>query len=259
MPIVNGSYSPPNNFTQQYNLGQKKIRADLVDENFNDAAGAINTLLQADANSVHKTGNETINGNKTFTGKTTFNGDVDMNGNTNINGPLSINGSVDLGNQVKVAILQSVFPVGSIYTSTNGTNPAALFGFGTWEQIQGRMILGVSGNHPVGQMGGEEAHTLSWHEMPAHTHNRGSMEISGSFSSEAIFVGGSSGAPAPTGAFSARDTGAGHINAMVAGGGQAIDFYASRTWTGETSAAGANYAHNNMPPFYAAYIWRRTA
>lgn len=252
MPIVNGSYSPPNNFTQQYNLGQKKIRADLVDENFNDAAGAINTLLQADANSVHKTGNETINGNKTFTGKTTFNGDVDMNGSTNINGPLSINGSVDLGNQVKVAILQSVFPVGSIYTSTNSTNPAALFGFGTWQQIQGRMILGVSGNHPVGQMGGEEAHTLSWHEMPAHTHTRGSMEITGTLN---LATGGHSG----EGSFYPLGSTSPHITAMIAGADPNLGFAASRTWTGETSAAGANYAHNNMPPFYAAYIWRRTA
>lgn len=44
MPWTQGQYAPPNNFVQQYDLGQKKIRADLVDENFNDAAGAINTL-----------------------------------------------------------------------------------------------------------------------------------------------------------------------------------------------------------------------
>lgn len=44
MPWTQGTYAPPNNFVQQYDLGQKKIRADLVDENFNDAAGAINTL-----------------------------------------------------------------------------------------------------------------------------------------------------------------------------------------------------------------------
>ena len=44
MPWTQGQYAPPNNFVQQYDLGQKKIRADLVDENFNDAAGAINSL-----------------------------------------------------------------------------------------------------------------------------------------------------------------------------------------------------------------------
>lgn len=251
MPIVNGSYSPPNNFTQQYNLGQKKIRADLVDENFNDAAGVLTTLLQADANSVHKTGNETINGNKTFTGRVNFDGE------TNINGPLSINGDVELGNQIRIAILQSVFPVGSIYTSTNSTNPVALFGFGTWEQIQGRMILGVSGNHPVGQTGGEESHVLSWNEMPSHAHGRGSMNIQGWMdASFEVERGANSG-----GCFYTSSPGGTSNESYGLSGSPAKqwNFDAARNWTGETSYAGSNLAHNNMPPFYAAYIWRRTA
>lgn len=41
MPTSQGVYTPPNNFVQQYDQGQKKIRADLVDENFTDAAAAI--------------------------------------------------------------------------------------------------------------------------------------------------------------------------------------------------------------------------
>lgn len=247
MPIVNGSYSPPNNFTQQYNLGQKKIRADLVDENFNDAGGAINTLLQADANSVHKTGNETIGGNKIFTGN------VDFDGETNINGPLSINGSVELGNQIKVAILQSVFPVGSIYTSTSGANPAALFGFGSWEQIQGRMILGVSGSHPVGQTGGEEAHTLSLSETPSHAHTRGSMNITGRL---AGYNGGlrAMGGAFTQGEYEGADSAGNRFNIPMY-----VNFNAANAWTGETSSVGGNAAHNNMPPFYAAYIWRRIA
>lgn len=256
MPIVNGSYSPPNNFTQQYNLGQKKIRADLVDENFNDAAGAINRLLQADANSVHKTGNETIGGNKTFTGNTTFNGDVDMNGDLACAGDAVFSGNVviqSLGSQLKKLILQAVFPVGSIYTTTNRTNPASLFGFGTWEQIPGRMILGVSGSHPVGQIGGEEAHVLSWNEMPSHAHTRGTMEIYGSLS-EGFFA-----TCTGDGAFSVFDGGQAFAGGVPDRIRKSTNFYASRHWTGETSYAGSNWAHNNMPPFYAAYIWRRTA
>ena len=72
MPITSGTYVVPNNFVEQYDLGQKKIRADLVDGNFNDAADVINTLLTDDANSVHLTGAETISGNKTFTGTNAF-------------------------------------------------------------------------------------------------------------------------------------------------------------------------------------------
>lgn len=81
MPISQNTYTVPNNFVQQYDLGQKKIRADLVDENFSDAAGAINTLLTDDENTVHLTGAETIIGNKTFSGNNTFTGDNTFTGN----------------------------------------------------------------------------------------------------------------------------------------------------------------------------------
>ena len=76
MPISQNTYTVPNNFVQQYDLGQKKIRADLVDENFTDAAGAINQLLTDDANTVHLTGAETISGAKIFSGTVTFSGGV---------------------------------------------------------------------------------------------------------------------------------------------------------------------------------------
>ena len=39
-----------------------------------------------------------------------------------------------------IEILKKVYPVGAIYTSTVSTSPATLFGFGTWEQIQGRFL-----------------------------------------------------------------------------------------------------------------------
>ena len=40
-------------------------------------------------------------------------------------------------------ILDNVYPVGSIYMNVNSTNPGTLFG-GTWEQIQGKFLLGMS-------------------------------------------------------------------------------------------------------------------
>ena len=45
MPIENNTYTVPINFVDQYDDGQKKICANHVDENFSDAADAINWIL----------------------------------------------------------------------------------------------------------------------------------------------------------------------------------------------------------------------
>ncbi len=37
--------------------------------------------------------------------------------------------------------------------------------------LQGRLGIGFSGNHPLGERGGEQAHTLNIDELPAHTHS----------------------------------------------------------------------------------------
>ena len=67
-------------------------------------------------------------------------------------------------------VLDNVYPIGSIYMNVNSTNPGTLFG-GTWEQIQGRFLLGMSSSYPAGSQGGEASHTLTTEEMPSHGHN----------------------------------------------------------------------------------------
>ena len=42
-------------------------------------------------------------------------------------------------------IFNMIYPIGSIYMSTNSTSPATLFG-GTWEQIKGRFLVGQGQN-----------------------------------------------------------------------------------------------------------------
>ena len=134
-----------------------------------------------------------------------------------------------------------VYPVGSIYISLNSTNPSSIFG-GTWEQIQGRFLLGVSSSHPVNQTGGEEKHTLTNAEMPKHNHN-GVYYSSIDTKNLVTLNGGTASYRVPWGSPSyPGDYGAG------TGKEELI--------TGNT---GGGAAHNNMPPYLAVYMWKRTA
>lgn len=130
-------------------------------------------------------------------------------------------------------ILEAVYPVGSIYMSVNSTSPATLFG-GTWQAIQGKFLLGAYGNtYKAGSTGGEATHTLTVDEMPKHTHS---------------MYSGNSGAP---------DTW------EPDGGSYLVDSVTQdkHTWWASLGMnyAGGGAAHNNMPPYLAVYIWKRTA
>lgn len=125
-------------------------------------------------------------------------------------------------------ILEAVYPIGSIYMSVNGTSPATLFG-GTWEAIQGKFLLGAdSGAYKAGTTGGEATHTLTTSEMPSHNH--------------AVYYpnAGADDHSAP---------------GNYPDGPSDSTYYAVGSYT---SREGGGKAHNNMPPYLAVYIWKRT-
>lgn len=140
-------------------------------------------------------------------------------------------------------VLDNVYPIGSIYMNVNSTNPGTLFG-GTWEQIQGKFLLGMSSSYPAGSQGGEASHTLTTEEMPSHGHNP---------ANEAGYYGFITNSKK---AFSIGDMGS------QSGSGRyypyaSAEFDISRnTLTGTT---GGGKSHNNMPPYLSIYIWKRTA
>lgn len=140
-------------------------------------------------------------------------------------GALESNGGS--GNADTQELLKMVYPVGAIYMSTSSTSPATLFGFGSWSRIQDAFLLGVGSSYATysGKTGGEATHTLTESEMPAHKHG--------------IYVYNASGSTSNVYAYKAD----GYV-----GGGIA-----------NTTAVGSGSAHNNMPPYYGVYIWRRTA
>lgn len=120
---------------------------------------------------------------------------------------------------------QGAYPVGAIYLSVTDANPAALFG-GTWERIGGRFLLGADATYTAGSTGGEVAHTLTADEMPRHNHDVDNLNASGNAT------------PFMTVQAQDKKGFGGNVKTMYAGG---------------------NQPHNNMPPYLAVYMWRRTA
>lgn len=134
-------------------------------------------------------------------------------------------------NAAKINVLQTVFPVGSIYTSYNvNTNPATRLGFGTWTAIQGRMLIGASSAYPATSTGGAATHTLTVSELPSHSHTASSASA-GSHSHGAS----TSSAGAHTHSVSGTAASAGsHTHTItVASGG-------AHTHTASTASAGAH-------------------
>lgn len=155
----------------------------------------------------------------------------------------SVNG--ETGN-VNISPL-AAYPVGSIYMSVNSTSPATLFG-GTWEQLEDRFLLGAGKTYAAGDTGGEAAHTLTGEELPKTSGEWWMRRMSwgtGSSQSAALF-GGASGIAS---------------SAAGSGSSDSVAYYngAPRTPDRIKIAFGNDEAHNNMPPYLAVYIWKRTA
>ena len=131
-------------------------------------------------------------------------------------------------NTLEDQLFNLIYPVGAIYISVNSTSPHNLFG-GTWEQIQGQFLLASSSVYTAGSTGGEATHTLTVNEMPAHHHAIG-------YRYNTNVASGSTG------------------NWVVDPG--TIQNYNNGTCIQDT---GGGAAHNNMPPYLAVYMWKRTA
>jgi len=147
------------------------------------------------------------------------------------------------------------YPVGSIYLTTSSTNPATLFGFGTWQQVsQGRVLIGVgTGNdgntsrtYASGDTGGEYTHKLTLSECASHQHNPDTSSwgflayVPGDV--ERVRVGTNT-----SGRYAFLSVAASSADAS------------GLKYAGKTDSRGGNGYHNNIQPYYAVYIWRRTA
>lgn len=168
----------------------------------------------------------------------------------------------ELQNELLAPFINAIYPVGSIYMSTSSTSPATLFGVGTWEQIQNTFLLAAGSSYNAGSTGGAATVTLTTSQIPAHTHGRKSL--SGRWFMR-MFKNGTDGMSWLPGAGATDGIMKWELNSATAG---TIDV----TWSGnqklslftvdashEHTSVGGNGSHNNMPPYLAVYMWKRTA
>lgn len=173
---------------------------------------------------------------------------------------------IDSGH-LKSYLLNYIYPVGSIYMSITNTSPASFLG-GTWTNIYDRFLIGAGSGYGVTGTGGSTTHTLSWDEMPWHWHTVNDHSHWVDWETWANgnhnhTLGGNTSCVA-SGSSYARPRGA-------SSGNWATSYDTS--WPGDhahrmtfntggsapgTNAQGQGWAHNNMPPWYAVYMWRRT-
>lgn len=135
-----------------------------------------------------------------------------------------------------VPSLLDIYPVGAIYLSVSSTSPETLFG-GKWEQIQNRFLLAAGSSYSAGATGGEATHTLTTNEMPSHAHDFARGD--GTYTKYAIV-----------------DMAKSTANQWGVHWETQNGYWCNN---GQMQNAGGGAAHNNMPPYLAVYMWKRTA
>ena len=143
----------------------------------------------------------------------------------------------DLINDSSFTTLQAVYPVGSIYMSVNTVSPSVLFGFGVWEKIEDKFLLGSGTNYANGSTGGSADSVVV-----SHSHKS-------SAAGEYIVTSEENTANNTKVAYSASG------NRWVDGQPSQSHFH-HRT---STNTVGENGTNKNMPPYLAVNIWKRTA
>lgn len=161
----------------------------------------------------------TVDGNNYNVVDSVYEGGTDLNANTFNTMQTNIENAItDVSN-----LINQLYPVGSLYFSTNDTNPANIFGFGTWERWgAGRCPVGVdtadNDFNTAEKTGGAKTHTLTKDEIPQNV-------------------------------IQTTSTGAKNDGYIFRGG---------YTPDGNYDFGGQGKPHNNMQPYITCYIWKRT-
>lgn len=152
-------------------------------------------------------------------------------------------------------------PINSYYQTNDPRNPGDVYG-GTWTQIKDRMLIAAGDSYQVGTTGGRSSVTLATGNLPSHSHSKGTLSTQSGGSHTHRWPVSYSGwahevhnVMYPTLRHGGQnDEYVGNPNIYTQSSGSH-----THTISGSTGSIGSGTAFNIMNPYYATYMWRRTA
>lgn len=159
----------------------------------------------------------------------------------------------EVANKETGTSFDDIYPVGSVYTTFDvGFNPNTNFS-GTWSLLTaGKMLLSAdpegTGYTKSGMTGGAETVTLTTSQIPAHKHTV-TIDSGGAHTHRVGWDsdggGGSSRLTVHQDGYSGAE------------GNSPTNSTGAHKHTAKCANAGSGSAHNNMPPYITAFMWRR--
>lgn len=174
--------------------------------------------------------------------ETQFNYNTAVGANISINPNIKVN-NLSLGEMgTKIAALfDLIYPIGSIYYTTDANfNPNVSFS-GSWQQIKDTFLLAAGDTYVGGTSGGEAEHQLVENELPKITAN---WAIHGQEGGTIFYT------------LNGHATGTRYGSYKTTQGGT---LSGAQSYQNPGIAFGNNGKHNNMPPYIVVYVWKRVS